>query len=176
MFYVVTFGQKKSLFCNQIDVNKFLKECQGGSVKTFRSRAEAINFINISDEISSKPILSIDTHVLYVKTTNREMTVEYDCKFVTIDGITHTFNGKTPDGISNNNVAEMMAFRTVLDSDFQGRMYFVTESDELIKAYQNHKMSRPQEIDPVSKMCFETFDMMFSRNVILSKIDPSISS
>lgn len=176
MFYVVISSQKKILFYNQIDVNKFLKDHHGSSVKTFRSRTEAINFINTPDEISSKPILSIDSHILYVSTTSRENMVEYNCKFVTVDGVAHTFNGKTPDTILNNSVAEMMAFRTVLDSSFQGRMYFVTQSDELVKAYQNHKMSRPQETDPISKMCFETFDMMIDRNVILSKTDPLISS
>lgn len=177
MFYVVISGSTKTLCYNQIDASKALKTTPGSTVQTFRTRLEAVNFINKSDTNLKKSITIHDTHVLYVKKLSEPDCVQYSGELLSKEGKIYNFSGKTPSGITNEVVAEMMAYRIALDAYPADKFYFVSTMEKMVETYHQHYTSSPcRDGDPVNEMCLNTLDMMVSRGVIVSTVDPIIRS
>lgn len=177
MFYVVFTISTRTLHYNQEDATKALKARPGSSVQTFRTRAEAINFINKPSLDLSKPITIVDSHVLYVEIRTNDTCVNYTGRILAKDGQTYTFSGSTPVGVTNDAVAEMMAYRTVLDAYPTDRIYFVSTSSKIVETYLQHRTSATSSgADPITQMCLDTLDMMVRRNVIVSMVDPIIQA
>ena len=175
MFYVVSTATNKTLHYNTYDVEKILKEFPNASVRTFRTRVEAINYIKQTEAAMIKPITATDSHVLYVDTILKENCVFYKGRVVTIDGKTHEFENQTSEGVVNPYVAELMACWSVLTAFPSDKVYFVTKMPELVQTYRHHCISPSSKgSDPVANMCREILDFMASRHTIISTSDPLI--
>lgn len=181
-YYVLDTISSRTLHHSPEEVHIARGGQMSGTVYTFSSRSEALAFIGSKTDVLSSPAhcSPISTHVLSVTTTIGSNNAMYKARLVLTSGVAYNFEGYTPTGITNTDVAEVMAYRTVLDKYPDGRFYFVSKSFEIVKTYHNTVRSmkagfkcEPQG-DDISQACEHTLMMMAQRGVILSLTNPLI--
>lgn len=176
-YYVVNNPHSKTIHTNQDTALVEAKTLNDCSIRSFRSREDAIYFLNeksssFNDDQNPEQSLSLcDKNLLSVKLEPQTENVKYISHIIKPTGTEEILMGFTQNGMKSSFLAEILAIDEALRAFPEETFYIFTENARLIQIYQDHIKS---PIDPNGTFPFvlDAFNNMSKRKVTISVENP----